>query len=63
MSPRTSIIALCLYATALLGGLKLLGAATLTWPMVLFPIWGLGIGLILILTLVALIIGATAKWL
>ena len=61
MSPRTSILALCVYATLLLAGLKWLGVTTLTWTMVFFPLWGLGIGLTLILALVAIIIGAITR--
>lgn len=51
-----SILAYCIYTTIVLMGLKLLGAR-LTWVMVFFPIWGLGVLLVLIFTVVLFIIG------
>ncbi len=63
MSPRTSALAVCLYASALLAGLKLLGVTALTWSMVLFPLWGLGIGILLLTALMALIIRRISTWL
>ena len=59
--PATSMLALVLYTVCLLAGLKALGITTLTWAMVLFPLWGLGIGLVLVVSIVVFIIGALTK--
>ena len=54
---ENSFLAYILYTTIVLGGIKLLGA-NLTWVMVFFPVWGLGIGLILFVITIIVIIGA-----
>ena len=55
-----SFLAYILYTTIVLAGLKFLGA-NLTWVMVFFPVWGLGIVLVLFFTVVFLIIGASTS--
>lgn len=57
MKHLDSVLAYIIYTAIVLGGLKLLGA-NLTWVMVLFPFWGLGILLALAFTVVGFIIGA-----
>lgn len=56
----SSPLAYIIYTTIVLAGLKFLGA-NLTWAMVLFPIWGLGVLLILFFTAVIFIIGAATS--
>ncbi len=55
-----SALACIIYTTIVLMGFKLLGA-NLTWVMVFFPIWGLGVLLILAFTVGLLIIGVITR--
>jgi hypothetical protein len=55
-----SILAYIFYTIVVLAGLKFLGA-NLTWTMVLFPLWGLGVVLVLLFTVVSIVIGAIVK--
>lgn len=52
-----SILAYVIYTTIILMGLKLLGVK-LTWVMVFFPLWGLGILLVLAFIILVIVIGA-----
>ena len=55
-----SPLAYIIYTTIILAGLKFLGA-NLTWAMVLFPFWGLGVLFILFFTVVLVITGVITK--